>query len=188
MADDQGAYRSYDGFLKATIGRYYASGANKLNFLALLLATREAWKVAFAEIATQDTGKKLLTGAAGVAVVTLLLRAFVGGPIGILLTGASIASLVALYSRNHAGIMARAEHYRGIVARYRPLFEELESSYVDGRTTESQHRLMVDGLMGRFIEEVDGFEPIEKDTSKPAEGGFAAHAARKREEEERGKD
>src|SRR5690242_5236931 len=98
---------TYDGFLKAAIKQYWDKGGSRINFLALLLASREAWEVAWDEAKAPGTGKKLLTGAAGAAAIVVLLRLFVGGPIGIILTGASIASLGALYARNHKHIWAQ---------------------------------------------------------------------------------
>ncbi len=192
MATDKEAYRTYAGFLQATIRRYHQQGGKQSSFLALLLATKEAWKVAWDEVATVDTGKKVLTGAAGVAVITVLLRVVLGGPLGLLLTGASIASLVALFVKNNESILSRAEHYRGIVARFEPQFEELRDAYVAGTSNESQHQLMVDGLMGRFIEEVDAYKPAkaapDDEKEERPKDGFAAHAERKKAQEKARKD
>src|SRR5688572_8512300 len=108
---DASTYESYQGFLKGTIKAYWESeGRSRLTFLALLLAAREAWQVAWDEVSDPGTAKKLLTGAAGAAAVALLIRTFVGGPIGLLLGGASIASLVAVYVKNRHSINARVEH------------------------------------------------------------------------------
>ena len=52
---------SYDGFLKTAITSYWNKGGNRVNFIALLLASREAWEVAFDQVASRETGRKMLT-------------------------------------------------------------------------------------------------------------------------------
>jgi hypothetical protein len=155
MPKDRDAYESYEGFLQAAIRAYWGSKPDKVSFLALLLASREAWQVAWDGLASVEGGKKILTGAAGATALALLLRAVVGGPIGILLTGASIASLVGLYVKNHERIWKRVERHKRVVDRFRSRFDEIRSDYVDGTIRDDQRDLMVDGLMGRFLAELD---------------------------------
>ena len=81
-------YDSYEGFVRTVIRAYWESGkSSRVTFLALLLATRETWAVALDKTLTPGAGKKALAGAAGAAAVAVLLRAFLGGPLGLLLTG-----------------------------------------------------------------------------------------------------
>jgi hypothetical protein len=157
-----------------------------VNFLALLFASKEAWQVAWGKVATPGGGKTILTGAAGAAALTLILRTVVGGPIGILLTGASIASLVTIYVRNHKRIWLKVERYKIVIDEYRTAYEEVHSDWTEGGLRDSQRDLMVDGLLGRFLMELDSYEPNDEDDEvEDSKSGFAAHAEKKRGEEEK---
>jgi hypothetical protein len=194
MADDgrdREQYDSYEGFLKAAIRTYWEQGAkSKVNFLALLFASKEAWQVAWGKVATPDGGKKVLTGAAGAAALTLILRTVVGGPIGILLTGASIASLVAIYVKNHKRIWLKVDRYKVVIDEYRTAYEEVRSDWTEGGLKDSQRDLMVDGLLGRFLVELDSYEPndaVDEEEEDDEKHSFAAHTEKKRAEIEREK-
>ncbi len=179
-------YESYEGFLKAAIRTYWEGGAkSKVNFLALLFAAKETWVVAFDKVASPEAGKKLLTGAAGAAALALLLRVVVGGPIGILLTGASVASLVAIYVKNHGRIWLKVEHYKLVIGEYRGAWEQIRSDWAEDGLTDSQRDLMVDGLLARLLIELDAYEPNDESDDEVQEKGFAAHTAKKRAEEDR---
>lgn len=148
-------FKSYDGFLKAAIRQYWEQGSDRANFIALLLASREAWQVAWEGIRQPGTGKRLLTGAAGAAAVVVLLRALLGGPIGLLLTGASVASLGALYARNHTRIWAQQDRYKALIGQYRIKHQQVLAKYVDGNLSSEERDLMMDGLLRRFLAELD---------------------------------
>lgn len=207
MAHKREAYESYEGFLQAALKEYWDSGrASRVNFLALLLASREAWAVAWEGAA--GTGKKVLAGAAGAAALAVILRVVVGGPIGLILGGATIASLVGLYVKNHREIWAKQEEFKRILDSYRPKWVEIRDDYLDGKLRTDQRDLMMEGLMSRLLDELDAFEPPEARTDgdaagddhddadesgdRPArarrEGEFARHAAKKRRDESRDTD
>jgi hypothetical protein len=190
------AYESYDGFLRESIRTYWESKRGKrINFLALLFACKEAWGAAWDEVKDPGMAKKVLTGAAGAAAVAVVLRLVLGGPIGLLLTGASIASLVALYIRNHKKIMARVGHFRGIIEEYRPRYEKLAAE--TGDVDDEARELMIDGLMSRFLDELDAYQPEEEEDEEEYEdedededdededgtSEFARHVESKREED-----
>ena len=84
---------------------------------------------------------------------------FLGGPFGIVLTGASIASLGALYARNHRKIWAQKARYESILGQYRIKHQQVRTKYVDGAIDDDERKLMVDGLLRRFLDEID--EPPE---------------------------
>ena len=202
MAHKREAYESYEGFLQAALKEYWDSGrSSRINFLALLLASREAWSVAWAGAA--GTGKKVLAGAAGAAALAVILRVVVGGPIGLILGGATIASLVGLYVRNHREIWAKQEEFKRILDAYRPKWTEIRDDYLDAKIRTDQRDLMMEGLMSRLLDELDAFEPelapaspadaddadAEESGDRPArarrESDFARHAAKKRRDETR---
>jgi len=196
MAKQTKSYDSYEEFLRNAITGYWESGsASKVNFLALLLACREAWQVAWDQVTDRNAGKKILAGAAGATALTLLLRAVLGGPLGLLLTGGSIAALVAVYVKNHKRIWAKVNAYSELIDGYRAKYEEVQTDYAEERLRKDQRDLMCDGLMSRFLVELDEIEvdpdedeaPDDEDAVEEAEsaGEFARHAARKKAEQER---
>lgn len=148
-------YLSFDGFLRTAIERYWNERPNRAHFLALLFATREAWDVAFARTRVEDGGRKLFTGAAGVGALYVALRLFIGGPIGVVLTGLSLASLVALYTSNHRTIWDQQARYRRLVKVYRREHEQIRGGFVEGQYDERRRDLMIDGLLARFLDELD---------------------------------
>lgn len=152
--DLSAAYASYDGFLKAAIKTYWEDDGDRVNFIALLLASREAWEVAWGEVTQPGTGKKLLTGAAGAAAVLVALRLILGGPVGLILTGASVASLGALYVKNHRKIWAQQERYKALIGQYRVTHQQVRGKFVDGALDEDERDLMIDGLLRRFLEQI----------------------------------
>ncbi len=159
MSDDdresETSIATYDGFLKTAIKKYWEQGSDRANFIALLLASREAWEVAWDGVRAPGAGKKLLTGAAGAAAVVVLLRVLLGGPIGLILTGASVASLGALYARNHKRIWAQQERYKQLINQYRVKHQQVRTKFVDGGLDADERDLMVDGLLRRFLEDLD---------------------------------
>ncbi len=161
--DQPKPHASYDDFLKTAIRKYWDSGADRANFIALLLASREAWEVAWEDARNPQTGKKLLTGAAGAAAVIVVLRVLLGGPIGLLLTGASIASLGALYVKNHKRIWAQQGRYKALIDEYRGKHLSVRTKFVDGGLDADERDLMIDGLLRRFLEELDAEPELEDD-------------------------
>lgn len=167
------AHGSFDGFLKTAIERYWSTRRNPVHFVALLLASREAWEVAWDGIRAPGTGKKVLTGAAGVTAVVVALRLLLGGPVGLVLTGASVAGLAAVYVRNHRRIWDRQARYRTLLGDYRARYERIRADWIEGRIDEYQRDLMIDGLMKRLLEEID--EPASaRDETRPLDGAGRA--------------
>jgi len=170
MPRDPSAYESYQGFLKAAIKAYWHSeGRSKVNFLALLLASREAWEVAWEGATAPGSGKKILAGAAGAAALGVLLRVVLGGPVGLILTGASVASLVALYVRNHERIWKKVAVYKKLIEEQRGHYNEIRGDFLEGNLREGQRDLMIDGLMSRFLAKLDE-EPEEPTAAADADG------------------
>jgi hypothetical protein len=170
MPNPPETYASYDGFLKTAIKRYWGSEkASKVDSIAMLLATWEAWEVAWDDATAPGKGATWLKGAAGVAGVTLLLRAAAGGPLGLLLAGASVASLVGLYSKHSDRIWGQVDHYRAVVDKYRPMFDEINAELIADRLQQQQRDLMVDGLLARLIDELDQVPGLEEPNVKESE-------------------
>lgn len=164
MAKQKRAYESYEGFLREAIRTYWSTKKNqRANFLALLFASQSAWGAAWDEMRDPALAKKVLTGAAGAAAVFVLLRVLLGGPLGILVTGASLVSLVSVYIRNNRQIQEKVGGYRNIIRDTRPRYESIQDDYAGGAIDRRQMELMVDGLVARFIEELDAYKPGDSD-------------------------
>lgn len=148
-------YESYPEFLKLAIRAFWErDDTPRVESLALLLSAREAWGAAADQLAGATSVKGLLAGAAGATAATVLLRSLLGGPLGLVLTGASVASLLALYRRNRRHVEARISFYRRVITQYRGEFEQLTEDYLADRLKRDQRDLMVEGLHGRFLQEL----------------------------------
>lgn len=156
-ASAQGIYASYDSFLKQAIREYYDRGwtTRKGNFIALLIASGEITSMAVDSLKDGAGVRKLALGAAGVVALRLGLRYALSGPLGILLAGATAASLIAYFVRNRREITEKIGRYRTMVADLRQSYEKLQSDHRDARLTREQLTLMVDGLMQRFLSDLD---------------------------------
>ncbi len=184
MSGRERAYESYEGFLRESIKTYWETQRGKrVNFLALLFACQSAWGAAWDEIRDPAMAKRVLTGVGGAAAVALILRIVLGGPIGLLITGASLASLVALYVRRNRQIIAKVSGYREIIAEYRPRYEGVQSDYDEDKIDDKQRRLMIDGLMIRFLDALDDYEPP-KDEAEDDRSSFQRHVDAKRDAED----
>lgn len=150
-------YVDFDSFLKSAIHQYYQSGGKgrRANFIALVIASGEIASMALDSVRSGAGTKKLAVGAAGILALRIGLRFLVGGPLGIVLAGATAASLVAYFVRNRAQITEKIGRYRELVASIRVDYEKTQSDFRDGRFDRDQRNLMIDGLMKRFMERVN---------------------------------
>ena len=157
MLHDSSVYESYEKFLRRVLSLYYEKGGRdrKINFLALLLASGETWKVVGRRFMGISTTGKVVGAAAGALLIRTLLKYALGGPIGVLLTGASAASLVALYLRNQRRIHDRVTGYRTLIGEYRTRFEEIRGQWAEGQVDQAQRDLMIEGLLTRLLDDLD---------------------------------
>jgi hypothetical protein len=182
--DDEASFDTYQEFLRTAVRRYWdRKGSSKVTFLALMFATRQAWGVAAERGLSAETGKKALTGAAGVAAATVLIRVFLGGPLGLVLAGASAVSLIAIYGTNQEAIWKKVLRFRSVIDEYEERYDAIAER--EGRADD--RALMMDGLLGRFLDELDSVpedEPEAPEAESDAGDGFAAHVARRRDDPE----
>jgi hypothetical protein len=171
-------FASYDGFLKTAIERHWSGGRSRAHFVALLLASREAWEVAWQGVTAPGTGQKALLGAGSVAAVYVALRLLIGGPIGLVLTGVSVASLVSVYAQNHRRIWEQQGRYRRLIGDYRVKYDRIRGQYIEGACSEEQRDLMIEGLLGRFLDDIDE-DPSSPDADDERGGEFGPIPRRK---------
>ncbi len=150
-------FDDYDAFLKEGIRAYYERGwkSRRGNFIALVIASGQATSMAADSIRDGSGFKKAALGAAGVVALRVGLRYALSGPLGVILTGAAAVSLGGYLIKNQKEITTKVGAFRGVIADTRTRFEEAQGGYRAGRYDAASRNLMVDGLLKRFLEEID---------------------------------
>jgi hypothetical protein len=151
-------YEDFDNFLKVGIKEYYELGwkHRRGNFIALLIASGQTSFALAKDSVVDGTGtKKVAIGAAAVLALRVGLRYALGGPLGLVLTIAASASMVSYFFRNQKDIINKVGTYKSTIAEAQERYEEILSGWRDGRYEQNERNLMVDGLMKRFLQQVD---------------------------------
>lgn len=151
------AYDTFDDYLKLTIQEYYERGwkNRRANFIALLLASGQMTSVAKDAVAGEKGLRNVAVGAASAVAIRFALRWALGGPLGILLTAATGASLVAFLVRNQKEISQKIGRFRERIGEEKKKFEEIQSGYRANRYDARERNLMVDGQLKRFLSDLD---------------------------------
>jgi hypothetical protein len=151
------SYDTFDDYLRLSIKEYYDRGwkNRRGNFIALLLASGQTMQMA-KQVVTGEKGlRNVAAGAVGVVALRLALRWALGGPLGILLTAASAAGLIAYFVRNQKEISAKTGRFRERIAQERTRFDEIQAGYRANRYDVRERNLMVDGQLKRFLADLD---------------------------------
>ena len=150
-------FDEYDAFLKQAIRDYYDRGwkSRRGNFIALVIASGQVMSMAADSIKDGSGLKKAALGAAGVVALRLGLRYALSGPLGVILTVAAAGSLVTYLVKNQKEITSKVGAFRTLIANTRAKFEETQGGYRAGRYDAASRNLMVDGLLKRFLEEIE---------------------------------
>jgi hypothetical protein len=154
-ADSKAQYDTFDDFLQAAIRDYYERGWQRPNFLALLIASGQTGTMATTALGSTGGLKRLALGTMGIMAVRVILVRVITGPLGLILTGVSVASLIALFVRNQREIIAKTARFRELISSTRESFEETQTGYRQNRLDARERNLMVDGLLKRFLRECD---------------------------------
>ena len=155
---DAGIYGEFDAFLKQAIKEYYDRGwqTRKGNFIALLIAAGQTTLALAKDSVVDGSGtKKVAIGAAAVVALRVGLRYAVGGPLGLVLTVAAGASMVSYFVRHQKEIVQKVGVYKAAIAETHKRFDEIQAGWRDGKYDVGERNLMIDGLMKRFITQVD---------------------------------
>lgn len=154
---DNKIYAEFDSFMQSAIFEFYKTTGkqHKGSFIALLIASGEVSAVALSALKDKANLKRLAYGAAGVLALRVGLKYALSGPLGILLAAGTVASLIAYFVRNRREVSSKIGSYRELVAGVRVDYEKLQSDYRDGRLNDEQRNLMVDGLMKRFLNDLE---------------------------------
>lgn len=151
-------YDDFDSFLKVAIREYYDVGWTKRrgNFIALLIASGQtAFALAKDSVIDGSGTKKVAIGAAAVLALQIGLRYAIGGPLGLVLTVAAGASMVSYFFRNQKDIIRKVGVYKTVIKEANASYDDTVSGWRDGKYDVGQRNLMIDGLMKRFLEQVD---------------------------------
>ena len=160
-ADDgqaQNIYDDFDSFLKVAIREYYDRGWTKRrgNFIALLIASGQTSLSLAKDSVVDGTGtKKVAIGTAAVLALRVGLKYALGGPLAMVLTVAASASMVSYFFRNQKDIIRKVGIYKKVIKETGVKYNDAVTGWRDGKYEESQRNLMIDGLMKRFLEDVD---------------------------------
>jgi hypothetical protein len=155
---DGGIYADFDNFLKQAIKEYYDRGwsTRRGNFIALLIASGQtAFALAKDSVVDGSGTKRVAIGAAAVLALRIGLRYAIGGPLGLVLTVAAGASMVAYFIRNQKDILKKVQKYKLLIAEVEKKYTETQSGWRDGKYAVPDRNLMIDGLMKRFINDID---------------------------------
>jgi hypothetical protein len=150
-------FDDYKAFLKTGIREYYDRGwkNRRGNVIALLIASGQALSMAADSVKDGSGLKRAAIGAAGFVALRVALRYALSGPLGIVLTGAAAVSAVAYLVKNQKEIGTKVGSYRALVEETRAKFDEIQGGYRAGRYDSAARNLMVDGLLRRFLDDVD---------------------------------
>jgi hypothetical protein len=150
-------FDDFDAFMKQAIRDYYDRSwkSRRGNFVALIIASGQAMAMAVDSVKDGSGLKKAALGAAGVVALRIGLRYALSGPLGIILTGAAAVSLAGYVIKHQKEIREKVVAYRTTIAETRTRFEEAQGGYRAGRYDAASRNLMVDGLLKRFLDDID---------------------------------
>jgi hypothetical protein len=107
-------YDDYDAFIKQAVRGYYAQAwkSRRGHFIAFVIASGQMVSMAADSVRDGSGLRKAAIGTAAVVALRFGLRYFLGGPVGILLSAAVVASAVAYLLKNQKEITAKLEPCR----------------------------------------------------------------------------
>ena len=147
-------YESFDAFMQQIIQDTYARGAKRPEFVALVLASGELIPMAWGRV-KQAGVRDLALGAAGVVALRYGIRWLLGGPLGVILTGFTVATLISFFWSNQREVLARRKPYKQLISDTHEKFEDIQARYRDGRYDAGERALLVEGLLRRVLTEIE---------------------------------
>jgi hypothetical protein len=153
-------YESFDGFMQQVIKETYDRGAKRAEFVALVLASGELLPLAWGRM--KKTGvRDLAIGAAGVVALRFGLKWLLGGPLGVILTGFSVATMISFFWSHQKEVLARRKPYKTLIQETHDKFDDIQARYQDGRYDAGERALLIEGLLRRVLTEVE--KPVEEE-------------------------
>lgn len=153
-----GIYSDFEAFLKQGLREYYDRSwtTRKGNFIALLIASGQtAMSLAKDSVVDGSGTKKMALGAGLLIALRVGLRWAIGGPLGMVLTVAAGASMVSYFIKNQKDIVKKVGIYKAQISAAHGRFDDIQAGWRDGKHSDAERTLMVDGLLKRFVAECD---------------------------------
>jgi hypothetical protein len=158
-------YETFDAFMQQVIKDTYENGAKRAEFVALVIASGELLPMAWGRI--KKTGvKEFAMGAAGVVALRVGLKYLLGGPLGMILTGFTAATLISFFWSNQKDVMRRVKPYKQLIRDSKEKFDDIQARYQDGRYDAGERALLVEGLLRRVLNEVEAPIPEAAEEAK----------------------
>ncbi len=151
-------YDNFDEFLKLAIRNYYDLGWKKRrgNFIALIIAAGQTSLSLAKDSVVDGSGtKSVAVGAATVLALRFGLKYALGGPLGMVLGVAAGASMVSYFFKNQREIVEQVGVHKKLIAETSERYEEIQGTWRDGKIDVSERNLMIDGLLNRFLRDVE---------------------------------
>src|SRR5678810_761639 len=145
-SSSQGIYSSFDAFLKQGIREYYDRGwtTRKGNFIALLIASgTTSFALAKDSVVDGSGTKKVALGGGLLIALRIGLKYALGGPLGLVLTVATGASMVAYFVRNQKDIVKKVGKYKTTIADAEKRYAECQFGWRDGKYQLTDRNLMI---------------------------------------------
>ena len=153
-------YETFDAFMQQVIKDTYDRGAKRAEFVALLLASGELIPMAWGRMRKSGV-REVAVGAAGVVALRYAIGYVVSGPIGLALSGFTIATLISFFWSNQKEVLARRKPYKQLINDTREKFEDIQARYRDGRYDAGERALLVEGLLRRMLAEIEAPVPVD---------------------------
>ncbi len=153
-------YESFDAFMQQVIQDTYARGAKRPEFVALVLASGELLPMAWGRMKKAGV-RDLALGAAGVVALRYGIQWLLGGPLGVILTGFTVATLISFFWSNQKEVLARRKPYKTLLSDTSSKFEDIQARYRDNRYDTGERALLVEGLLRRLLTEIE--RPLDLD-------------------------
>lgn len=157
-------YESFDAFMQQVIHDTYERGAKRPEFVALVLASGELLPMAWGRIKKAGV-RDLALGAAGVVALRYGIQWLLGGPLGVILTGFTVATLISFFWSHQREVLARRKPYKQLIKDTLDKYEDIQARYRDGRYDAGERALLVEGLLRRVLAEIE--KPLEDEGEDP---------------------
>jgi hypothetical protein len=147
-------YEAYDAFMQQVIKETYDGGPKRAEFVALVIASGEMLPMAWGRVRKSGV-RDVALGAAGALALNVGLRYVLAGPLGVILTGFTAATLVSFFWSNQKEVLKRVTPYKTAIRDAREKYEDIQARYLDGRYDAGERALLVEGLLRRLLTQID---------------------------------
>ncbi|HVI01034.1 MAG TPA: hypothetical protein VM869_20090 [Enhygromyxa sp.] len=147
-------YESYDAFMQQVIRDTYERGAKRPEFVALVLASGELVPMAWGRVKKAGV-RDLALGAAGVVALRYGIAWLLAGPLGVILTGFTVATLISFFWSHQREVLSRRGPYKRLISDTHEKYQDIQARYRDGRYDVGERALLIEGLLRRVLAEIE---------------------------------